>query len=158
MVRKFFSIFLFLLISSNVIYGKDFNSLKNELVSVRNIEASSADNPNEDCKIHNDFNKREKCSTILGISYASAMIGVAVGVVGGLFWAFYNKNKIASMAVCISGSGMFLLGMTIGLITSNIYCRDVKLKTKSSVLEKYDFMFSYNFTTKDYTMAFSYRL
>ena len=103
-------------------------------------------------KSSTDYNT---CDTILGISYISGMVGSATGIIGGLCWAFYPKTKIASMATCLTGCGLFVFGLTAGLITSNIYCKPSKNLKSNNFHDKYDLVLNIDIINKNYIVGFS---
>lgn len=163
MLKKTVIVPIFLLIMINPLYSISFTkvhysmSTQNYFLKNSSEEIIMPQNGKEKNKqyIDNDIQKKNLCNTILGISYGSAMTGAVIGIVSGLCWAFSPKNKIASMAVCLTGCGLFALGTTAGLIISNVYCK--KSDHYSNFHNKYDIILDLNFEQRDYAIGLSYK-
>ncbi|MBN1497694.1 MAG: hypothetical protein JXA07_13040 [Spirochaetes bacterium] len=159
MVRVLLISCLTIILSSSSVYSSNATSSNNYLLATNTFEDAVADDTDyKEHKTNNNSDKIENCYTILGLSYASSMIGVGAGMVGGLFWAFYSKDKKISMGICISGCGLFLIGGIVGIITSNTYCKKINVSSGNSFFDKYDFVFNCNLKKKNYMLAFSFKI
>lgn len=108
-------------------------------------------------EIDTDIKKKRICDIVFGISYGSAMVGSGIGIVSGLFWAFDPKNKTVSMAFCLTGCSLFLLGLISGLISTNVFCKESKYSTEDISQEKITFILTLNILKSDYAFGLTYK-
>ena len=146
MIKYLFLITIIIFIFTNLYAYDSFYLSQNDPKSYDTIDNSQSNSYIE---------YKNKCNIILGVSYGSAMVGCATGIIGGLFWAFYPKNRIASMASCLTGCSLFVLGTTTGLFISNIYCKHYSNVNGYKFYDKYDLVLNIDVINKNYLVGFS---
>lgn len=162
MLKIILSFLIIVLITVNPLYSNTLYCSTNPTFydcnnSIREIEMSKKENEQFEQTADYYLQKKRLCNTILGISYGSAMVGTVVGIVSGLFWAFSKKNKTANMAVCLTGSSLFLVGTSAGLITSNVFCKKYEHYSEDKFLNNYSIILNCDFKQKDYLFGLSYK-
>ncbi len=166
MSKYLLSIFLALLLTQNTIFsyagnptikepGSDTGSYS---ISKTDNTGKTPDEPQKNVLPHKKGINYELYQTVLGLSYFSAMTGCLLGFIGGLCWAFSSKNKIACMATCLTGCGLFIVGATTGLIVSNVYVKYGTSDNVNALFNKYELVLKVDFINNDYMLGVSYKL
>ncbi len=105
-----------------------------------------------------DPKRKHACYNIYGFTYLSIMLGIPLGTVAGLFWAFGKENKTICMSISLTGWGFCIMGMIVGTACFKTYCKSVRISRGAGFFEKYDFSFMYDYKTGDYGVRLTCRI
>lgn len=163
MIRKAASLILATALASGA-YGEEapFEGIRPHHGRDLRIDGS-IDIPCEPAAPHRDAadvdpKRKRVCYNIYGFAYLSIMLGMPLGTVAGLFWAFGRENKTICMSISLTGWGFCIIGMIVGTACFKTYCKSVRISRETGFFEKYDFSFTYDYKTGDYGVRLTCRI